>query len=102
ESVFAHQIAADEEIEELIGAAHLDVAFQRDRVVALRERKEQLVNGDRLLRRETFAKIVALENPRECVLRSETNHPFRSERAEPFGVEAHFGLDRIEDLEDLL
>ena len=74
------QVAADEQIEELIGAAHLDVGLQRDRVVALRERVQEFVDRDRLMRVEALAEIVALEHARQRVLRREPDHPVRAER----------------------
>ena len=42
------QLAADQQIELLIGAAELDIGLQRHRVVALHERIQELVDGDRL------------------------------------------------------
>jgi uncharacterized membrane protein YccC len=54
ESLFAHQVAADEEVEELIGSPELDVGLQRDRVVALCKRIE--VCSDRLRAFQRFWK----------------------------------------------
>ncbi len=45
-AVLAHQVAADEEVEELVGPPELHVALERDRVVALQERVEELVLVD--------------------------------------------------------
>src|ERR1700686_2432054 len=45
-AVLALNFAADEEIEFLLGGAELDVGLERDRIVGLQERVEQLVNGD--------------------------------------------------------
>ena len=45
DAVARHEVAADEQVEELVGAAELDVALERDRVVALEERVEELVDG---------------------------------------------------------
>ena len=54
--VSRHQVAPDEQVEELVGAAELDVAFERDRVVALEERVEELVLVDRPVLGEALAR----------------------------------------------
>ena len=43
------QLAADQQVEFLVGAAELDVGLHRHRVVALHQRVQQLVHGDRLV-----------------------------------------------------
>ena len=40
QAVLAHEVAPDQQVEELIGAAHLHIALQRDGVVRLRQRIE--------------------------------------------------------------
>ena len=65
----AHELAPDEEVEELVRAAELDVGVERDGVVALAERVEELVDGDRLLLPEPLREVVALEEARDRVLR---------------------------------
>ena len=56
------QLAADEHVEELVGAAELDVAFEHDGVVALHERVEKLDDGDRAVARVALGEIVALQH----------------------------------------
>ena len=46
-SVVPLQFASDQQIELLVGAAHLHIALQRNGIVALHQRIEQFVNGDR-------------------------------------------------------
>ena len=67
-AVGALQVAAHQQIESLVGAAEFDVGFERDGVVALHQRVEQLVHGDRLLFLEAFVEVVALEHLRDGVL----------------------------------
>ena len=101
EAVGRHDVAADVEVEELIGAAELDVGLEEDRVVGLRERIEKLVERDRLAALVALLEVAALEHLRDVVLRGEPHPAEAAKRLQPFAVEPHLGLLRIEDLEDL-
>ena len=101
EAVGRHEVAADVEVEELIGAAELDVSLQEDRVVRLGERVEELVERDRLTGLEALLEVASFEHLRDAVLRREAHPAEAAERLEPLAVEAHLRLLRIEDLEDL-
>ncbi len=57
-------------------------AVERDRVVALAERVEELVDGDRLLRGKALREIVALEKAGHRVFRREPDHSRRRRGAE--------------------
>ena len=72
-AVVALDLARHQQVEGLIGAADLDVRAQRDRVVGLRERIQQLVNRDRLVRGVALREVVALEQSRHRVARAEAN-----------------------------
>ena len=48
EAVVLHHLAAGEQVVELVGAAELDVGLDRDRVVRLHQRVEELRDRDRL------------------------------------------------------
>ena len=96
------QLAADQEVELLVGAAELDVGLQRDRVVALRERVEKLVDRDRLAALVALGEIVALEHARHRVLRGEPDHAVGAERRQPLRVERDLGLLAVEDHEHLV
>ena len=61
------QRAADQQIEFLIGAAELDVGAQRDRVIALHQRIQELVHGDRLAGLVALAEVLTLEHARDGV-----------------------------------
>src|SRR5947208_3245737 len=83
-------------------AAGLDVGLHRHRVVALHQGIEQLMYGDRLAALEALGEIVALEEPRHGVARSEPDHPFGAELVGPLGVEEDLRARRIEDFEHLI
>ena len=66
----ALQIAAHEQIERLIGAAELHVRAERDGVVALGERVEELVEADRPPRRvRGVGEILPLQDARDGQVR---------------------------------
>ena len=75
DALLAHQVAAEEKVEELVRPAELDVGFERDGVVALGERVEQLVEGDRLLRLPALLEVVALEDAGDRDARSQADEP---------------------------
>ena len=77
-AVIALDFAADQEVEFLIGAAQLDVALQRHRIVALRQRIEQFVHRDRRPSLIALGEIVALEDPRHRVRGAEADDVFET------------------------
>ena len=99
--VARHDVAADVQVEELIGAAELDVRSERDRVVRLDKRIEKLVHRDRLAAVEALAEVAPLEHLRDVVRRRQLDQPVASEGNQPAAVEFDHGLHRIEQLEDL-
>ena len=60
-----HHGASGEEVVELVGAADLDVGLDRDGVVRLHERVEELRQRDRLVRGEALREVVPLEQLRD-------------------------------------
>ena len=58
-------VAAREQVVELVGAAELDVGLDRDRVVGLHQRVEELGDRDRPPRGEALREVVALEDLRD-------------------------------------
>ena len=75
----------DQQIEFLVGAAQLHVRPQRDRVVALRQRIEELVDGDGLAGLVALGEVVALEHARHGVVRRELHDLGRGELARASG-----------------
>ena len=61
---FFHELAASQQVEQLVGTAELDVGFDDDRVVSLHDRVEELMHGDGLVARIAVVEVVALENAR--------------------------------------
>ena len=55
------QLAPDQHVELLIGAANLEIRFQRDRIVTLNHGVEQFVQEQRLLVREPLLEVVTLQ-----------------------------------------
>ena len=98
----ALQVAAAHEVELLVGAAELDVALERDGVVALRHGVEQLVDVDGLLVLEALVEVFALEHLRNGELGGELDHARVAELVEPLGVVADLGFLGVENFEDLL
>ena len=72
--------------------AQLHVGLERDGVVALRERVEELVQRDRLTRRPPLLEVVALQDARDRHSRGEADESLRPERREPRAVELDRGL----------
>src|SRR2546421_2169931 len=101
-TVLLLQLAADEEVEELVGGAELDVRLQRHRVVSLRQRIEQLVQRDRDLVLPTSLEVLPLEHASEGIPGGELDQARRPEWNQPFAVEAHLGAVVIENAEHLL
>ena len=95
-------LAADQQVEFLVGPAQLDVRLQRHRVVSLRQRIQELVDRDRLAALVALGEIVALQHARHRVPRRQLDHPVGAERREPFRIERDLGLLAVEDQEHLV
>ena len=67
----ALQLAPHQQIEPLIRASHLDIAFEHHRIVALRQRIQQLMHRNRRAFLEALREIVALQDSRHRVLRTQ-------------------------------
>ena len=96
------QLAPYQQVEFLIGAAELHVALQRHGVVALHQRIQEFVDGDRLIALVALREIVALEHARDRVPPGDLDEPGGVHAAEPARIEIDARLFAIEDLEDLL
>ena len=95
------QLAPHQQVELLVGAAEFDIGLHGHGIVALAQRVEEFVDGDRLAAGVALGEVVALEHARDGVARGELDHAGGADRLEPGGVEADLGLLRVEDLEHL-
>ena len=95
------QLAADQHVELLIGAANLEVGFERDRIVTLDHGIEQLMQEQRLLVGEPLLEVVALQHAGDAHLRRNLDQAAHAELVHPFAVEADLGQLAIENLERL-
>src|SRR6267142_1561028 len=97
----ALEITAHEQVERLVGAAQLHVGAERDRIVALGERVEELVEADRPARCVASGKILALQDARHRQVGGLANDVLEGERAEPLRVEPHLRAAHVEHLPEL-
>ncbi len=86
----------------MIGAAEFDIGAEGDRIIALDERVEQLVDADWDSALKPFGEVVALHHLGEGHLGGEPDKLLRSEAVHPTGVEVDPCPIGIEQLEDLL
>jgi hypothetical protein len=77
------EAAPDEQVEKLVRAAELDVRLDHHRVVALRQRVEELVDRDRLAALVSLLEVVPLEHARDGVAAGELDHVGERHRGQP-------------------
>jgi hypothetical protein len=102
-AVGALDVAPEQQVELLVGAAELDVGVHGDRVIALQQRVEQLEHRDRLACREAFGEVVALEQLRDR-RRAQQREQLDHRHVQPLAVAPHLqqlGIG-VEDLQRLL
>ena len=102
EAVRLHHRAPGEQVVELVGAAELDVRLDRDRVVRLHERVEQLGDRDRVPGGDPLREVVALEQLGHGQRPRQAHDVGEGELREPLAVEPHLGAVRVEDLHRLV
>jgi hypothetical protein len=95
------QLPPHQQIELLVGAAQFDIGLQRNRVITLHQRVEELVDRDRLVAMVALGKVIALEHACHGVRCGEANHVDRRHPIHPRRVEHHLGAAAIEDAEYL-
>ena len=96
------QAAPHQQVEFLVGAAQLHVGLQGDRIVALHQRIQEFMDGDRLLRGVALGEIVTLQHAGHGELAGQLDHVRGRHLAEPLGIEAQLGLFAIQHLEHLV
>ena len=94
-------LATDQQVEFLVGAAEFHVCLERDRIVALHDRVEELVDRYRLPARVPLAEVVALQHAGDRVMRRELDEAGCVHGSHPARVEVDARRLFVEDLEDL-
>lgn len=100
-ALFFLAVAADEDVEELVGAAEFDVGLDFDGIPALHDGVLEFVEANFLGFFDAVAEIFALEHLLEGDARIEAEDVLVGHFAEPFAVIADFGFFAIEDFESL-
>src|SRR5438132_778285 len=98
----ALQLPTDQEVEGLVRPSELDVRLHHDRVVALQEGIEELVESDRGSLPVALLEVIPLEHARDGHLRPEPNRVVEAQVAEPFAIAADLGVPAVEDAKDLI
>ena len=94
--------AAGHQVEELVGAANLQIGLEGVGVVALHERVEELVQADRLALGVAQRKVLALQHLRHGEVWREVDDVLEAQLAQPIAVVAPLHLVDVEDTADLL
>jgi hypothetical protein len=87
-AVGALDVAPQQQVEGLVGAAEFHVGVDRHRVVALQQRVEQLEHRDRLARAVTLGEVIALEHLGHGGGAGQAEQ-FLGRHVQPFAVVAH-------------
>jgi hypothetical protein len=95
-------IAADEDIEELVGAAEFDIGFDLDGVPALHDGILDFVEADFLFRGEAIFKVIALEHLLHGDAGIEAEDVFVGHFSKPFAIVNDLGFGAVEDFESLV
>ncbi|OPZ90551.1 MAG: hypothetical protein BWY73_01295 [candidate division TA06 bacterium ADurb.Bin417] len=93
---------AGQQVEFLLGGADLDVALQGDRVVALEQRVEELLERDRVAARVTAAEIFPLQHLGHREGGRRLDDVRKGQLAEPVGVVDELDPVQVQDAADLL
>ena len=94
-------LAANQQVESLVGAAQLDVGLKGDRVISLSQRVEQFVHGNGLFFVETLVEVLAFEHLRDRKFGGKADPVRRLQLVEPLAIETGLGLGLGKNLEDL-
>ena len=98
----AHEVAAREQVEDLVVAAHLEVGLDHDGVVGLQHRVDELVQGDGLALGVAVVEVLALEDAGHVELAHELEHLGEVQALQPVAVVDDLGLLGVEHLHGLL
>ena len=96
-----HELTAGEQVEKLIGAAHLHVGLDLHGVESLHHGIQELMQGDRRLRLVALGKVIALKNAGDGELGAHLQQTGQIHRKDPVAVVHDGGLLGIQDLHGL-
>ena len=96
-----HELAAGEQVEELVGAAHLHVGLDLNGVEGLHHGVQKLVQGNRRLGLVALSKVVALKDAGDGELGAHLQQAGQVHRKDPVAVVHNGGLLGIQDLHGL-
>ena len=86
-------------IEELVGTAHLHIRLQGMRIIALHDGIESLVQVDRVAVVPALAEIIACDELLDREIGGQFDQLGKSQSGQPFRVEADLGLVPVQDLD---
>ena len=95
------QFPAHQQVEPLVGAAELHVRPDLHRIVGLKQRVEQLSNGDGPLLLEPLGEVVTLQKLGHGELSGQPNHVRETKLAEPFTLPHHLSQVLVHNLKEL-
>ena len=96
-----HELATSEQVEELVGAAHLHVGLDLHGVESLHHGIQELMQGDRRLRLVALGKVIALKNAGDGELGAHLQQTGQVHRQDPVTVVHDGSLLGIQDLHSL-
>ena len=96
-----HELAAGEQVEELVGAAHLDVGLDLNGVEGLHHGVQKLVQGNRRLGLVALGKVVALKDAGDGELGAHLQQAGQVHRKDPVAVMHDGGLLGVQNLHGL-
>lgn len=96
-----HELAAGEQVEELVGAAHLDVGLDLNGVEGLHHGVQKLVQSNRRLGLVALGKVVALKDAGDGELGAHLQKAGQVHRQDPVAVMHDGGLLGVQNLHGL-
>jgi len=96
------ELAAGQQVEELLGSPQLNVSLERDGVVALHQRVHKLVQPDWVTVLITVGEVIASQELLHGEVSGHADDVLESEMSQPVGVVTYLGFLRVKDAKGLL
>ena len=97
-----HKLTASKQVEQLVGAAQLNICLDNHRVICLHDGIQELVEADWQLGRVAVMEVIALENASNGEVGSDLQKVFHAQGKNPFGIITKGGLFGVKNLEGLV